>query len=87
MSEIDEMCRVCLKKSRGLKRFEEKMLKSLKVFECFENFTSIVIQENEFQSKICKYCFEKLKNACEFKEECLKNDRKYKRLLAKEGNF
>lgn len=81
MSEVDKTCRACLKKSKSLFKFQEKMTKSEKIFECFQNLTSIIIKSNELESKICKKCFQKLKQACAFKEECLKNDDKYRDLL------
>jgi hypothetical protein len=85
MSESDRTCRVCLQRARTLKKFNEKMLK-FQIFECFQQITSIEIQGSGIQyNKLCKKCYERLKDAVEFREEALKNDGKYRSLLAKEG--
>lgn len=81
MSEVENICRACLGKSKSLMIFQENVTKSENVFQCFQNLTSIMIKSEETDSKICRNCFQKLKQACEFKEQCLKNDDKYRELI------
>lgn len=81
MSQVENRCRACLETSKLLIKFDEKMTKSEKVIECFQNLTSLELKSNEINSKICEKCFGKLKEACEFKELCLKNDNEYWKLI------
>lgn len=85
MSELENTCRACLAKSNQLLRFDIKMTKTERVFQCFQKLTSIT--EISRKSKICKKCFKRLKNAFEFKEICLENNDKYWELLEMEGRI
>jgi hypothetical protein len=76
MSEVDKTCRACLQKSKDLFKFNDKAIK-----ERFQKFTSIIIKSDELDSRICKKCHQKLNQAVEFKEQCLKNDDKYRDLF------
>jgi hypothetical protein len=81
MDNPESICRACLQTSKKLISFDEKLTKTSKIVECFENLTSIKIKANEMSSKICKKCSDKLKAASEFKTQCLENDEKYRDLL------
>lgn len=82
MTDLEQICRACLQKSKNLLKFERNLTKSLKILECFENLTGIKIKTSENESKICLKCFEKLRSASEFRDQCLDNDEKYQELLS-----
>jgi hypothetical protein len=78
---METTCRACLQPSKKLFSFDEKLSRNLKILDGFENLTSIKIKTNEVSSKICKNCLGKLKNAWEFKKQCVDNDEKYRDLF------
>lgn len=86
MTDLENICRACLKSARSFVHFDEKVTKTNTIVECFENLTSIKTKPTEIDPKICKKCFEKLKSAYEFKQQCIENDAIYQDLLAMAGS-
>jgi hypothetical protein len=86
MTDLEKTCRACLQHSKDLINFQENLTKSTKVFECFQNLTLIMIKADEKDSKICKKCLKILKIAADFKEQCLRNDDKFRDLVRGEMN-
>jgi hypothetical protein len=84
MTDLDNICRACLKSSRNLVNFDDKINKTITIIECFENLTSLNAT-NRFEQKICKICFQKMKSAYEFKQLCIENDAIYQDLMAMAG--
>jgi hypothetical protein len=75
MSDQDNACRCCLEQFKDHLSFSEKITVNKKVWECFEAVTSI--EPSDFQSKICRNCYDQLKNAYEFRMKCLMSNKRY----------
>lgn len=80
MKTVENTCRICLKTSKRLLSFQDSVSKGKTVFECFEDL-KFGIQENQNESKICKHCIDDLKIAHNFKQQCIKNDKKYQEMF------
>jgi hypothetical protein len=84
---MEGICRACLRSSSNILKFDMYMTKIHKVFQCFENLTSIELKPNEIDSKICSNCFLELKRAFQFQQQCRENNQRYQELVGLEGEI
>jgi hypothetical protein len=82
---MEAFCRACLQSSSKVLKFDDFLTKIHKIFQCFENLTSLELNPNEIDSKICLDCFGELKRGFEFRQQCRENDQRYQELIGLGG--
>jgi hypothetical protein len=82
---MEAICRACLKSSIKVLKFDDFLTKIHKIFQCFENLTSLELKSSEMDSKICLDCFGELKRGFEFRQQCRENDQRYQELIGLDG--